>query len=141
MRSETGAHVPEARRVRRSEQIQSHRTPAQQVQRADHYAARFFTVLLFVVAIFSSPLATVHANQQPQANAAERALFDAANRERVVQGLPQLRWDEALAAAARDHAARLAHSNTLSHQLPGEAPLQDRARVAGARYTIIAENV
>jgi uncharacterized protein YkwD len=111
------------------------------VQRADHYAARFFTVLLFVVAVFSSPLATVHANQQQQANAAERALFDAANRERVARGLPQLRWDEALAAAARDHAARMAQSNTLSHQLPGEAPLQDRARIAGARYTVIAENV
>jgi uncharacterized protein YkwD len=140
MRSETGAHVPEARRVRRSERNQSHRTPAQQVQRADHYAARFFTVLLFVVAIFSSPLATVHANQQ-QANAAERALFDAANRERVAQGLPQLRWDGALAAAARDHAVRMWQSNTLSHQLPGEEPLQDRARIAGARYTVIAENV
>lgn len=141
MRSETGVYAPEARRLRRSEQIQSRRFQAQQVQRADHYAARFFTVLLFVVAVFSSRLVTVQANQQQQANAAERALFDSANRERVAQGLQQLRWDDTLAAAARDHAARMAQSNTLSHQLSGEAPLQDRARIAGARYTIIAENV
>src|SRR5262249_47747331 len=32
-------------------------------------------------------------------------------------------------------------SNTLSHQLPGEAPLQERTRIAGARFNVIAENV
>ena len=79
--------------------------------------------------------------QPQQANAAERALFDAANRERVAQGLQPLRWDDSLAAAARNHAALMAQSNTLSHQLSGELPLQDRAKLAGARYTVIAENV
>jgi hypothetical protein len=31
--------------------------------------------------------------------------------------------------------------NALSHQFPGEAPLQDRARQSGARFSLIAENV
>jgi hypothetical protein len=108
-------------------------------QAIDVRAARLFTVSLLVAALFITPLIVVHA--QPQAISAERALFDAANRERTAQGLQPLRWDDALAAAAREHALRMAQRNTLSHQLPGELPLQDRARLAGARYTLIAENV
>jgi len=37
-----------------------------------------------------------------------------------------------------------AHAATtlkISHQFPGEAPMQDRARRAGARFSLIAENV
>ncbi len=113
---------------------------AQRVQQADLFAARCFTVLLLIFAILTSLFVTVHAQQQ-SANYVERALFDAANRERAAQGLQSLRWDDTLAAAARNHAALMAQRNTLSHQLPGEAPLQDRARIAGARYTVIAENV
>jgi hypothetical protein len=36
---------------------------------------------------------------------------------------------------------RMAQMNTLSHQFPGEPPIQDRARHAGARFSLIAENV
>ncbi len=108
-------------------------------QAIDVRAARLFTVSLLVAALFITPLIVVHA--QPQAISAERALFDAANRERTAQGLQPLRWDDALAAAAREHALRMAQRNTLSHQLPDELPLQDRARLAGAHYTLIAENV
>ena len=108
-------------------------------QPADLRAVRWFTVLLFIAAVFLSPLVVVHA-QQP-ATYAERALFDAANRERTAQGLQPLRWDDALAAAARRHAALMAERDALSHQLPGEPPVEDRARQAGARYSVIAENV
>jgi hypothetical protein len=71
----------------------------------------------------------------------ERVLFDAANRERAAQGLSQLQWDASLASAARQHAMRMVQQNTLSHQFPGELPLQQRATQAGARFHIIAENV
>src|SRR5215469_13130583 len=108
-------------------------------EHADLRAARWFAVLFAVVAVFLGPLAVVHA-QQP-ANYAERALFDAANRERIAQGLQPLRWDDALANAARDHAVRMAQRNVLSHQFPGELAVPDRARMVGARYTTIAENV
>jgi uncharacterized protein YkwD len=106
---------------------------------AELRAARWFTMVLFIVAILVAPHVTVHA-QQP-VNSAERALFEAANSERVAQGLQPLRWDDVLANAAREHAVRMVQRNTLSHQFPGEMPLQDRARQAGARYTVIAENV
>jgi uncharacterized protein YkwD len=94
---------------------------------------------LFVLA--SLPFAPRAAHAAPQVTSAERALFDAANRERAAQGLPALRWDDALAAAARQHAALMAQRNTLSHQLRGEPPVEERARQAGARYSVIAENV
>jgi hypothetical protein len=108
-------------------------------QPADLRAARWFTVLLLVAAVFMWPLIVVHAQQPPAY--AERALFDAANRERAAVGLPAMHWDDALAAAARQHAALLASRDALSHQLPGEPSVEDRARQAGARYSVIAENV
>ena len=72
---------------------------------------------------------------------AEQVLFDAANRERIAQGLPLLKWDSALARAAHDHALRIAQQNSLSHQFPGEPDLTARATHAGARFSTIAENV
>jgi uncharacterized protein YkwD len=105
----------------------------------DLRATRFFTVLSFASVLFLSPLVVVHANQST--GDAERALFEAANRERVALGLRPLQWDNSLASAAREHALRMAQRNTLSHQFPGELPLQDRTRLAGARFSSVAENV
>ena len=55
--------------------------------------------------------------------------------------MPLLKWDASLAAAAHQHALRMAQQNTLSHQLPGEPDLSARAGQAGARFSAIAENV
>jgi uncharacterized protein YkwD len=74
-------------------------------------------------------------------SASERVLFEALNQERTSRGLTALQWDSSLAVAAREHAALMARRNTLSHQLPGEAPVQDRATAAGARFSLIAENI
>jgi len=71
----------------------------------------------------------------------ERALFDAANRERAERSLPALHWDESLADAARKHANRMAFYNVLEHQLSGEPDLKDRLTEAGARFSMIAENI
>ncbi|MHB8501687.1 MAG: CAP domain-containing protein [Candidatus Acidiferrales bacterium] len=76
-----------------------------------------------------------------QRSAEEQALFDAANRERTSQGLQPLHWDPTLALAAREHARLMAIENLLSHQCPGEPPLQERAAQAGAKFSVIAENV
>jgi len=71
----------------------------------------------------------------------ERILFDAANNERAQGSLPALQWDESLAAAARRHANRMAFYNVLEHQLSGEPDLRTRLTEAGARFSIIAENI
>ena len=74
-------------------------------------------------------------------NGPEQILLASANRDRGEKGLPPLKWDASLAAAARQHALRMAQQNTLSHQLPGEPDLSARAGQAGARFSTIAENV
>jgi uncharacterized protein YkwD len=71
----------------------------------------------------------------------ERMLFDAANNERAQRSLPALQWDESLAAAARKHANRMAFYNVLEHQLSGEPDLRARLTEAGARFSMIAENI
>lgn len=95
---------------------------------------------LLATALLPSALPAATA-ARPQPNTPEAVLFNAANRDRATAGLPEFHWDANLAEAARLHAERMAQRNTLSHQFPGEAPLQDRAREAGARFSMIAENV
>ena len=103
-------------------------------------ALRFLTILAAIVllALFLTP--TMHAAQS-RMSAEGQTLLNAANRDRAAAHLPPLQWDSALAAAAHQHALRMARMNTLSHQFSGEPPMQDRARQAGARFSLIAENV
>ena len=68
-------------------------------------------------------------------------LFESANRERAAKGLGLLKWDKTLAAAAHQHAQRMAAQNTLSHQLPGEPDMLARAKQAGAHVSSLADNV
>ena len=102
---------------------------------------RYLTIVAAVAlaALLLTPI--LHAAARPQDGAPESMLLDAANHSRAAAGLPPLQWDAALAAVARQHAQRMAQQNALSHQLPGELPLQQRAMQAGARFSLIAENV
>ena len=78
---------------------------------------------------------------QPASAGAERALFDSVNHERRAQGLPALRWNEALADAAQRHAQEMSRQDSVSHTLPGEPSLASRATKAGARFSWISENI
>jgi hypothetical protein len=102
-------------------------------------ALRCLTILaaILLLALLITP--SLHA--RPQSSTADASLLDAANRDRAALGRHPLRWDPALAAAARQHALLMAHKGTLSHQFPGEPPMQDRARQAGAHFSLVAENV
>jgi cysteine-rich secretory family protein len=81
------------------------------------------------------------ANAQLQRNDSELQLFDALNRERAAHGLSALQWDDTLFKAARQHALRMADLNILEHQLPSESNLEGRLAEAGARFSVIAENI
>jgi len=91
------------------------------------------------VCIAISILVLVVAHSQEHGPA--QILLDSANRERAANGLGSLRWDPALAAAAQQHAQRMASENTLSHQLPGEPDMLARAKQTGARFSSLAENI
>lgn len=77
----------------------------------------------------------------PHRSAADKLLLDAANRERSAAGLRPLKWDDALATAARQHVQVMASQNLLLHQCLDEPPLDQRAARAGARFSMIAENI
>ena len=81
------------------------------------------------------------ANAQLQKNDSERQLFEALNRERTAQGLSALQWDNTLFKAARQHALLMLNLNMLEHQLPSELNLEGRLAEAGARFSVIAENI
>ena len=72
---------------------------------------------------------------------AEQYLLSAANAERVQRGLQPLRWDGALYVAANYHAQQMAERDSISHQYDGEPELAARGQEAGARFSVIAENV
>jgi Cysteine-rich secretory protein family len=80
-------------------------------------------------------------NRPPGPDGDERALFDAANRERALRHITPLHWDERLARAARDHALLMAQMGAISHQFPGEPALSSRISGAGLRFSFAAENV
>jgi hypothetical protein len=71
----------------------------------------------------------------------EKLLLDAANRERAAAGLQPLHWNDPLAAAARQHAQVMVSQNLLLHQCLNEPPLDERAAHAGAKFSMIAENI
>jgi uncharacterized protein YkwD len=78
--------------------------------------------------------------QAPAAHA-ERELFASVNQARQSQGLAPLKWDDALAAAARRHAEVMAQHSSAQHAFEGEPSLSSRVKQAGARFTWLSENV
>ena len=81
------------------------------------------------------------AHAQSRATQAERELLAAVNHARRNQGLPALRWDEPLAAAARRHAALMAEHRTAEHNFQGEPNLSARVKQVGFHFTWLSENV
>jgi uncharacterized protein YkwD len=77
----------------------------------------------------------------PRHSDAERLFFDSVNRERATENLGPVKWDEALALAARRHASLMAKEENLVHQLPGELQLDQRCARAGARFSRVGENI
>jgi len=96
-------------------------------------------IFLLAAAFLLSFSTRTHA--QLQRNDSERQLFEALNRERTAQGLSALEWDDALFKAARQHALLMLNLNRFEHQLPSEPNLEGRLAEAGARFSVIAENI
>jgi uncharacterized protein YkwD len=74
---------------------------------------------------------------QPEAE----QLFALANQARAAAGAAPLKWDSALATAARQHCLRMAAEGPIAHQYAGELDLSTRAAQAGAHFSLIEENV
>ena len=76
-----------------------------------------------------------------QRTVAEQYLFATLNTSRMQAGLPMLRWDVGLTAAAASHANAMRRAQTMTHRLSAEADLAERAADQGSRFSVIAENV
>lgn len=101
----------------------------------------FSKTLLVAAMTIGLVFSCTYAGAQPSAAMAEQRLFQAINRERAASGLPPLKWDEALANAARQHAETMAEQRALSHGFPGELSLPSRVTRAGGRFSWLSENV
>ena len=75
------------------------------------------------------------------ADVIERRAFEQTNVIRAQHGLQAFVWDAALCRLARDHSANMARLGYFSHATPEGLRLKDRARAAGIRYQVIAENI
>ena len=64
-----------------------------------------------------------------------------ANQARAEAGVPALRWDPALAEAARKHTMRMVSEGPIAHVYPGELEISERAGLAGAHFDLIEENI
>ncbi len=80
--------------------------------------------------------------QSGQVKAADaEQLFALANLARLHEGLGTLKWDPALAEAARKHCLRMAGEGPIAHRYGGEPSLTERAATDGARFSLIEENI
>jgi uncharacterized protein YkwD len=109
------------------------------VRQAVRRAGRL-TVRLTAIGIFG--MSGILAQAQVSASAAaEQQLFLSVNRVRISQGLPSLKWNEALALAARRHAEVMARHGVVEHGFPGEPSLPARVSQAGVHFLSLSENV
>ena len=76
-----------------------------------------------------------------QATATERRAFEVTNEVRAENGLAPLKWDPDLYRLARTHSRNMSALGFFSHRTPEGLRLRDRARAAGIRYRVIAENI
>jgi hypothetical protein len=85
----------------------------------------------------TTPQVEQQATIQPQA----WRLVVLANAARDEQGIRPLKWDAALAEAARQHCLRMAAEGPISHRYGDEPSVGGRAAQAGAHFSLIEENV
>ncbi|MGA3081716.1 MAG: CAP domain-containing protein [Terracidiphilus sp.] len=68
-------------------------------------------------------------------------IVELANQARATVGAGPLKWDAALAEAARQHCLRMAAEGQIAHQYAGELDPSGRAKQAGAHFSLMEENV
>ncbi len=94
------------------------------------------------VAVFCvSALPKAAAQSRPAVEPGTVQLMALANEARAAAGAAPLRWDNALAEAARKHCLRMAAEGPIAHRYPGELDLSERAGLAGAHFDLVEENV
>jgi hypothetical protein len=95
------------------------------------------TLLLLSMVAWSQDSDGANPVLQPEAE----QLLALANQARAAAGVGPLKWDGALAVAARKHSLRMGAEGTIAHRYSGELDLSERAGQAGAHFDLIEENI
>jgi hypothetical protein len=102
----------------------------------------FWMCLILSLALVAPLIAAQSpANGSHAIPASEWQIVVLANQARAQAGAGPLKWDAALAEAARQHCLRMAAEGAISHQYNGEPDPGQRASQAGASFSLIEENV
>jgi hypothetical protein len=109
--------------------------------RARRYSRKWILVAAISALLALSPVLRAESIFNTPTSVAEQFLLAAANQDRTARGLQPLRLDPALSQAALAHAREMAAHRDISHQFPGEPKLSVRGASAGARFSLISENV
>jgi len=100
--------------------------------------------LALVASVVLAQAPSYRSSQSASSNAIQAEawqILQLANQARAANGAGPLRWDPALATAARRHCLRMAAEGPISHQYAGEPEVSERAAEAGAHFSLIEENV
>lgn len=98
-------------------------------------------LLLTGSTLVAQQLAPLPDSKQGTISPETRQLVMLANQTRAAAGVAPLHWDPALAVAAVQHCMRMATEEQIAHRFEGELEVAERAAQAGARFSLIGENV
>lgn len=115
-----------------------HSVPASEIRVRPY---KSWLLILATVFFAITPILRAQSLVDTPPSVAEQFLLAAANQDRAARGLQPLRHDPILAQAALAHAREMAAHRAISHQFPGEPQLSVRGANAGARFSLISENV
>jgi hypothetical protein len=101
----------------------------------------FWCLLVGTLGGFAAQLVYAQTGVGQVMPAAAEQLFALGNQSRAEAGAGRLKWDEALAEAARQHCLRMAAEGPIAHRYGGEPDVSARAGQAGAHFSLIEENV
>jgi hypothetical protein len=94
-----------------------------------------------LLTVLALPPGAGHARDLEREEGWEARMLEQINGVRAERGLPRLRAERRLAAAAAVHSQRMARTGRLSHRLAGEPELTQRVAATGLRFDAVAENV
>lgn len=103
--------------------------------------AKFLLSILTVLFVLSPASAQPQADGSTGIQPAAAQLLALVNQARAAVGAGPLKWDDALAVAARKHCQRMVDEGPIAHQYTGELSLSERAGVVGAHFDLIEENI
>ena len=93
-----------------------------------------------LVAMFLIPAFAIAQPKELKLSEEEQGVLDLTNAERKAAGLPALKVNPKLFAAARGHSENMAKQDKLEHVLDEKAPA-DRVKAGGYNFRVCGENI